>query len=84
MPLQKSSYKLAKLRNLVQIFIINKEIEDKGLYILPEVTERTKAARENSTPYYIYFPKRSFKSEKLSLVVGVFGLLLVSFKSHPF
>lgn len=39
MLLQESTYKLTKLRNLVQMFTINKEIEDKGLYTLTEVKE---------------------------------------------
>lgn len=48
MLLQESTYKLTKLRNLVQMFTINKEIEDKGLYTLTEVKELSSNRREYS------------------------------------
>lgn len=48
MLVQESTYKLTKLRNLVQMFTINKEIEDKGLYTLTEVKELSSNRREYS------------------------------------
>ena len=48
MLVQESTYKMTKLRNLVQMFTINKEIEDKGLYTLTEVKELSSNRREYS------------------------------------